>query len=373
MAIEQYQRPERVAQTGRLKAWFAGLQRSQRVSARDRRFFTEQLSLLLSTGTNLHASLQTLKEQLANPVMAQMTQQMLDDIAEGRQLSQALAKHPKLFSQTYINLIAASEDGGYMHEVLDQLVTMEEKRDQLQRTIIAAFAYPAFLLVFALGVVIFVLVVVFPKFTSMFAMIHDQLPVTTRWLMAVSDVFRHQWGYLLGGLVLTILAFRYWAASPAGRYRLDWAKLYLPGLRNFFIQLYLLQSLRVLSLSIGNGVNILDALHGCKEVVRNALFRRFIGSVEARVMEGEGIAVGFKNSSFIPPVVQQMISTGEETGNLAKVMTKLSDHYERELTSRLQLLSRMVEPVMLLVMGVVVGLLVSSLILPIFKLSRAVG
>jgi type II secretory pathway component PulF len=134
-----------------------------------------------------------------------------------------------------------------------------------------------------------------------------------------------------------------------------------------------MQSMRVLSLSLSNGVGILNALHSCKDVIRNSLFQKFISNVEEQVEEGDGISAGFSNISFIPHVVQQMITTGEESGNLPKLMARLADFYEREISVRLQTFSRLAEPVMLLVMGVVVGLLVSSLILPIFKLSRAVG
>lgn len=372
MAIELKTPSRKSTQTFEPGQVLKGLRR-RRIGNKDRHFFTEQMALLLSTGTNLHASLQALKGQMENPAMVALVEELTEEVGEGRQFSQALAKHPEVFSETYINLIAASEDGGFMHEVLEQLLEIEERREKLQRTLFSALSYPVFLLLFALGVVIFVLVVVFPKFADMFSMIQDQLPATTVFLMSASDFFRHQWAYLLVGSVLLFVALRHWVSGPARRDRVDWLKLHTPVVRSIFIQLYLLQSLRVLSLSLGNGVGIMDALQACKEVVHNNLFKRFIGSVEEGVERGDGIAVGFKGVPFIPPTVEQMIQTGEETGNLPKVMSRLADYYERELTGRLQTLSRLAEPVMLLIMGAVVGLLVSSLILPIFKLSRAVG
>ena len=372
MAIELKRQPLKTTNAISLGDTLKGLSR-RRISNKERRFFTEQMALLLETGSNLHASLLALKGQLSNPAMIDMVEQLIEDVGDGKQFSHALARHPQVFSQTYINLIAASEDGGFMHQVLEQLLEMEEKREQLQQTLFSALSYPVFLLLFAFGVVIFVLVVVFPKFSEMFSMISDQLPATTMWLMAASDFFRRQWVYLLIGIAVVVLLFRVWSASPAGAYRLDWVKLHLPVVRGIFIQLYLLQSLRVLSLSLSNGVGILDTLHACRDVVRNRLFQELISGIEAHVESGEGIAAGFRETSFIPSVVEQMISTGEETGNLPKVMARLADFYERELSNRLKTLSKLAEPVMLLVMGVVVGVLVSSLILPIFKLSRAVG
>ncbi|MBL3591506.1 MAG: type II secretion system F family protein [gamma proteobacterium endosymbiont of Lamellibrachia anaximandri] len=374
MAIE-HNRPAGKANTKEISMgeFFSGLAPKRRISDKDRRFFTERMALMLSTGTSLHISLQALEGQLENPSMQALVEQLIEDVGEGKQFSQALAKHPDVFSQTYINLIGASEEGGFMHEVLEQLLEMEEKREKLQRTMFSALSYPVFLLLFALGVVVFVLVVVFPKFADMFSSIQDQLPGTTLFLMAASHLFREQWAYLLTGLALLLIGLRYWAASNNGRQWLDWSKLHLPGLRGIFVRLYLMQSMRVLSLSLSNGVGILDALHASRDVVRNRLFHQFIDGVEQRVEGGDGIAAGFKGTGFIPPMVQQMIKTGEETGSLPKVMSRLADFYEGELSARLETVSRLAEPVMLLVMGVVVGVLVSSLILPIFKLSRAVG
>jgi len=344
----------------------------RRVTARDRMFFTEQLALLLEAGLALHSSLQTLRAQAENPAMGQVVAALLTDVAEGKTFSHALSRHPEVFSQTYVNLIAASENGGFMHQVLAQLLEMDEKREALHRTMVSALSYPAFLLVFALAVVIFVLVVVFPKFGATFSSIRDQLPGTTLVLMATSDLLRHYWAALIPGLIVGVALVRYWMVSDAGARRLDYLKLSLPGLSNIFVKLYLVRFLRVVSLSLGNGVGIMDTLKASREVVSNRLFQSVINDVALRVQEGSGIAPGLNRQHFIPKIVGQLIQTGEETGNLPKVTGRLASYYEQELEKYMKTLSRLAEPVMLLVMGAVVGLLVSSLILPIFKLSRAV-
>jgi len=305
--------------------------------------------------------------------MLELLDQLIDDIGQGAQFSAALAKHPAVFSTTYTNLVAAAEEGGFMHEVLQQLLALDEKREELRKTLVSALSYPLFLLVFALAVVVFVLVVVFPKFADLFSQIQDQLPVTTKFLMATSNVLKDHWIELTIGLVMSIGGFKFWSATENGIRKLDWARLNLPLVRHVFIQLYLVNSMRVLSMSLGNGVGMMDSLHACKFVVKNSLFQDFIGQIENQVEAGKGIAAGFQNVSFIPPIVEQMISTGEETGNLPKVMSRLADYFEGELSSKLQTLSRLAEPIMLLIMGGVVGLIVSSLILPIFKLTRVVG
>ena len=356
-----------------LNADLSGLFRRQPITARDRRFFTEQLALLMETGSSLQDGLSALQQQVDKPAMRELVQSIREDVEQGLQLSRALAKHPQVFSTTYTNLIAASEDGGFMHEVLEQLLEMEQKRDELRQIVFSALSYPIFLIVFALAVIVFVLLVVFPKFADLFEMIADDLPVTTLVLMRTSDFLANNGIVLLVASLLAVVGLKLWSQTPRGKQTVDWSRLHLPVIGKIFVQLYLVQSLRVLSLSVGNGVNILDSLHACREVVNNSLFQGFIRRVESNVEEGKGIAVGFAESSFIPPVVAQMIKTGEDSGNLPRVLSRLADYYENELTKLLRTVSKMAEPFMLLIMGGVVGLIVSSLILPIFKLSRAVS
>jgi type II secretory pathway component PulF len=343
------------------------------VSGKDRMFFTEQLGLLLETGSNLHNALQALEGQAPNGAFKAIIQAMLIDISEGRSFSYALGQHPEVFADNYVNLIAASESGGFIHEVLNQLLEMEEKREELRSTLMSAFSYPAFLLAFSVGVVIFVLTVVFPKFGPLFVSIADQLPATTRILMAMSDGIRDYWVYLLVASAALVMGGLRWCRSALGRLTIDQFKLRIPLIKDIFAQLYLIQAMRVLSLSLTNGVPMIEALRASREVVDNIVFKRFIDGVHAQVLEGQRLAYGFEQADFIPATVKQMIATAEESGSLAKVMLRLADYYERELGKRLATFARLVEPLMLLVMGTVVGLLVSSLILPIFKLSRAVS
>ena len=345
----------------------------RKIGDKDRKFFTEQMSLLLETGTPLLASLQALRKQLSNPAMADLVDELIYDIGQGQQFSTALRKHPQVFSVTYVNLVAASEEGGFMHEVLQQLLLLDEKRAALRQTMVSAMSYPVFLLVFALAVVVFVLVYVFPKFADLFAQIADQLPATTVFLMALSELLKQHWMLILAGVAAAIVGIKLWLGTENGRHKLDWARLNFPLIRHVYTQLYLVNTMRVLSLSLGNGVGMMDSLHAGKFVVDNSIFQDFIGEVEEQVENGNGVAVAFVNASFIPPIVEQMISTGEETGNLPRVMQRLADYFEDELTVRLNTLSRLAEPIMLLVMGGIVGVIVSSLILPIFKLSRVVG
>ncbi len=371
--IELHEIVDKRETTGTLKSLLTRpLSFGSRISSQDRRFFTEQLTLMLETGANLYEALQLLQEQSQQSAMSEIIDALLEDVASGRSFSEALAEHPEAFSTTYVNLVAASESGGFLHQVLAELLQMEEKADELNSTVRSALAYPAFLSFFSLGAVVFVLVAVFPKFSVMFAKIHDQLPATTIVLMHASEFLRSYWIPTIVALAAAAIVAMRWKDTPGGREKLDRLKITLPGIKHVFIQIYIVQTLRVMSLSLANGVNIIDALNATRDVVDNAIMRQFFVTVEEQVQQGNGIAAGFAQNELIPVLVQRMIATGEDSGNLPKVMSRLAEFYERELTKRLTSLSKMAEPIMLLVMGLVVGIIVSSLILPIFKLSRAV-
>ncbi len=343
-----------------------------RISGEDRMFFTEQLALLLDTGTPLHKSLKTLHSQIRQPKLREVIESLAAEVEMGNSFSSALAKHPEAFSPTYCKLIEASEGGGFMPQVLEELLQMEDRQERLKNTISSAATYPLFMLLFSLAVVVFVLVFVFPKFEDIFSSIKNQLPVTTVFLLATSDLLRHHWALLMPLLAAILLAIGYALHTPTGSYQLDRAKLGLPGFRDIFQQIYLVQLMRVLSLSLEHGVSIRDALIACRNVVRSQPYQSLITKAERDVQQGQGIARAFSSSPHVPTLAKEMLLTGEETGNLARVMARIADYYERKLRQQLDRLSKLAEPTMLILMGLVVGIIVSSLILPIFKLSRVV-
>lgn len=339
----------------------------------DRIFFTEQLALMLETGMPLFDSLKAFSQLEIKPNLKTIIISLMTDVEEGNSFSAALRQHPDFFSLAYINLIAAAENGGFLDKVLKELQVMDEKREKLKSTVTSAMIYPAFLILFSFAVVIFVLVVVFPKFAVLFERIKDDLPVTTLALMTASNALIDYWWAFLSAMILFCVAAYLWLHSRQGIEVMDKFKLSVYMVKDIFIQLYLIQSMRLMSMSMANGVSAVDTLGACGEVVNNSVFNRFIARLKTQVEEGAGFASGFEQATFIPPTVKQMINTGDATGNLAIVMARIADYYERELEKKLAVFTRLVEPMMLLIMGVIVGLLVSSLILPIFKLSRAVG
>jgi len=338
----------------------------------ERMLFTERLGLLLETGVSLAEAIKVLRRQTDDPLLAVILTSISDTVSEGKPFSAALARHPEFFSQTYVSLVAAAEDGGFLPEVLEQLRNMDEKNSQLRSNIIEAVSYPAFLVVFSIAVIIFVLVYIFPKFSDLFQSIRDQLPWPTLALMFASDMLRNYWWAMVGVLAIAAFLFTHWMRTPEGKLAVDRLKMRAPVIGEIYVQIYLCQTLGVLGMSLANGVPITAALKAVQDVVDNSIFFDFLRNIQRHINEGRGVAVGFLESEFIPPMVKQMISTGDQTGNLAKVMSRVSDFYGRELNKRIAVVAKGVEPIMLLIMGVVVGLIVASLILPIFKLSRAV-
>ena len=345
---------------------------SGRIGAGERMLFTERLELLLETGLSLLDALNTLHQQTSEPRVAAVLSALAATVGDGKSFSAALAQHPEMFPQTYVRLIAAAEEGSFLPQVLTQLREIDEKNNNIRSSLAGALAYPAFLIAFSAAVVVFVLVVIFPKFKDLFVSIKNELPVTTRALMFASDMLRDHWLILSIAGVAVVVMFVKWLQSPGGVRAVDELKLRSPLIGKIFVQVYVSQTLRVLGMSLSNGVPLTVALKASQDVVSNSVFAGFLDRVLESVQQGRGIAAGFAEASFVPPMVRQMVATGEQSGNLAHVMHRIADFYERELAKRIAAFAKAVEPVMLVVMGLVVGLIVSALILPIFKISRSV-
>jgi len=220
---------------------------------------------------------------------------------------------------------------------------------------------------------IFVLLVVFPKFAELFTSIGDQLPATTKVLMAISGFLLDHWIGVCVALTIAVVGAISWLKSAAGRAVMDRAKLTLPVLRSVWQRVYIVLWLRVLGLSVEHGVSLVEGVRTSRGVVNNALVQDFLSDLSTTIEQGGRLSVGVADTVWIPKLAKQMLATAEESGSLAPVMLRLSDYYNRELERALDRFSKMVEPIMLVFMGAMVGLLVSAMILPIFKLSSAVS
>jgi type II secretory pathway component PulF len=334
-------------------------------------FFTSQLSLMLEVGTSLNAALHAIGKQTKNPAFKKIISAMHKDIEEGKQLSEAMRPHASVFSEVFVSMVKAGETGGFLKKILDRLVEMQEKRQALVAQIRSTMTYPAVLCVLAVVVVIFILTFVLPKFTAFFAGKEEVLPFTTLFMIDLSaSLKQHWWVYLTGvaGLAGGLIVFK---KSPVGQIVIDWLFINLPLLRKISNKIYTCQLLQTLGYLMESQVPLLEALEVNRPAVGNRYYRLFVDEITDSVQKGGRFAHPFGTNPYILESVKQMVAAGEEAGNLPRVMLRLAEFYEGEVDRELKGLAAMIEPLALIVLGGVIGLIVSSVILPMFKLSQA--
>ena len=343
---------------------------NRQVTTRETIFFMSQLSLTLEIGMSLKEALKVIGEQTKNPVFKDVIRAMLRDIEEGRQLSEAMRRHPRLFNPVYVSMIRAGETGGFLKGIVDRIVELQEKREALIAQVRAALTYPVVLCVLGIVVVVFILVGVLPKFTQFFAGKEHILPFSTRFLIALSASLRgYWWVYVLGATGL-VLGIKWWKDSPPGRALID--RFCVSGpVGRLCNKIYTCQMLRTLGHLMESHVPLLEALEVTRGTIKNRYFTRFVTDIMSHVEQGGKFAQPFSSYPYITQTVKAMVATGEEAGRLPPVLLRLAEFFDSEVEQEIKRLSSMIEPLALIVMGGVVGLIVSSVILPMFKLARA--
>ncbi len=343
---------------------------NSKISSKEIMFFTNQLALMIEIGTPLNTSLTAIAGQLKNQVLKEAVTGIAAEVEEGKLLSQAMSRYPHVFSDVYISLVKSGENTGKLKEMLERQTALQEKQDKFVAALKKSLTYPAILCTLSFAVVVFMLVYVFPKFSDIFKEIEDVLPVTTRFLLWLSNFLQSFWHASIVVTALCCWAIYAFVKSENGKLVFDRLKISVPFLAGIYIKIYLTVTMRMLGFLMGSNIPLLDALRIVRRATGNAVFGRFIDSIARNVEEGRGMSLAFTEAAFIPDTVKQMVKTAEETQNVAKVMLRLSDYYEGETDDQLKKFTSMIEPLLLIVMGVVVGGIVLSLILPIFKLSR---
>jgi type II secretory pathway component PulF len=334
-------------------------------------FFTSQLSLMLEIGTPLKNALEAIRNQTKNTDFKEVIQCMLRDVEEGQQLSNAMKRHPHVFNNVFNSMVKAGETGGFLHEILNRMVEMQEKRQALLTQIRSALTYPMFLCLLGFVVVVFVLVGVLPKFTAFFEGKEHILPLTTRFLMAMSASMREYWWIYLIGCAGFVLGLKLFKNSERGQILIDWSFIKLPLLSRLSNKINTCSMLRTLGNLMESAVPILQALDVTRDTIKNRYFKHFIQKIQDRVREGGKFTQPFSDYPFILDSVKQMVATGEEVGNLSEVMLRLAKFYDAEVDRELKNIATLIEPMALVVMGAMVGVIVSSVVLPLFRLAHA--
>ena len=363
--------PAEASPSGRvLDRWLSRTALAGTVSGRDLAGFTRDLATLFGAGLPIDRALRILIEATENQRFKPVIESMLEDVQGGSYLSDAMLKHPRIFSKYYTNMVRAGEAGGVLDSVLARLSVFLEESQDLRDYIRSAMIYPVFLVVVGGLSVIILLTFVIPKFAVIFADLGQALPLSTRLLLGFSTFLRdYAWAILLVLAALGVAVSR-WLRTPLGRYRMDRLKLQVPVWREVVQAIETARFTRTLGTLIQSGVPILKALMLVRDVIANQVVADAVEAIQDRVKEGDSMAHPMANSGYFPPLAVQMVTVGEETGKLDLMLLRVADSYDKHVRSLVKRLINLLEPVMILVMGLIVGFVVISMLMAIFSINE---
>jgi type II secretory pathway component PulF len=345
--------------------------RSNKVALDELFVLTRQLSLLLKTGNALVPSVGALSTQACSPSLRQVLRQVHAHLEGGGEFSDALARHPKVFDSLFVSLVRAGEATGSLEESFDRIAGILETRRQLRARIREAMTYPMVLGLLMIVVVIFMLIFVVPRFAEIFQGSEDELPFSTLLFLGLSNFLRSSWWMALTMAILACVGLR-WLGRTEALWKLwDRLKMSIPVVGKVYEESYVFQLCSSLGMLLGSHVPHLEAIGIARNAIRSSHYRDFFQSLSRNVEAGRGFSLAFQESKFLPDSVKLMVSTGETSGALSTVFTRLAERYREILERDVRRLGALLEPIMLLVMGMMVGFIAVSFILPIFRMSRA--
>lgn len=342
-----------------------------RITIKDLVIFSRQFSVLVSANVNLVESLTTIVDQTANLKLKMVISDIAYQVDSGSLLSDAMGKWSKHFSGFFINVIRSGETSGKLDEVLTYLANEMEKDYDMSKKITGAFIYPAFVLSGLTGVGIMMMVFVVPQLTGVLAETGAQLPLATRIIIAISDFLKNYFVLVIIFVVLGVIGFRMYAKTARGGRQVDFIKLHLPIFGDLFQTIYIVQFCRSLSTLLKGGVNITKSLEVTIDIVRSRVYQDLISKTLDAVNEGHPVAYVFESSKEIPSMVPQMMSVGEKTGKLDDILEKIVDFYSREINNKLANLTTLMEPIIMVVMGVGVGIMVAAVLMPMYNIATS--
>ncbi len=335
--------------------------------------FSRQLATMVNAGIPLVQSLDILSEQMESVTFRNVVTTIRSDVESGSSLSAALEKHPKVFTVLYTNMVRAGETSGMLDEILERLAGYLEKSGSLARKVKSAMVYPAVVSCMAMGITLVLLLKVIPTFKDIFASLGGTLPMPTQILINISDTLQAYFIYCVAGVGGLCFAFAKIIQTPQGKLRFDQLKLSLPIFGPLLRKVAVARFSRTLSTLIRSGVPILGALEIVGKTSGNVVIEAAVESARVGIREGESISAPLAKSKAFPPMVTRMISVGEESGELEKMLTKIADFYEDQVDAAVSGLTSLIEPLIIAFLGIVVGSIVIAMFLPIFKISELVG
>lgn len=349
--------------------------RRKRVNSRHLATFYAQLADLLHSGVPLLRSLSILERQAASPALVEVLREIHARVSDGTGLAEAMAQHPRVFDDLSVSMIRAGQEGGFLEDVLRRIANFTEHQEDLKAKVTGAMAYPVFLAV--VGFIVLNILVIFfvPRFEPIFKKLDEkgELPGITVAIVGLSHLLQNYMIFVLAFVALLFYAFRRWAATESGRRQLDAIRLRIPGAGKIFLHLAISRFSRILGTMLHNGIPILQALRIAKDSTGNKILSDAIEQAAENVKGGDRLAEPLAACKYFPRDVIEIVAVGEESNNLEKVLIDIADGLEKRTARQLELFVRLLEPVMLLVMAVVTLIIVAGLLLPVFKMSSAMG
>jgi type II secretion system protein F len=340
----------------------------KRVKINDMASFNRQLADLLSSGIPLVKGLSVIQNQTTNPTLRMIITQITQDVSGGDSLAGAMSRHPRVFSKLYVAMIRAGEAGGLLDQVLQRLADFAETEAETKSKIKGALAYPAVMVLAGSGAIVILMTVVMPKIMKIYSDLNQQLPSTTLALIGLSNMLRNYWYIFVVGIASAIFIFWRTLNTKEGKRAFDLFLVKIPLLGDMIVKKEVANFARTLGSLLHNGVSILSALDIVHGVLTNQVVADEVATIPENVTQGEGVAAPLRKSKVFPPVVVNMMAIGEETGRLDDVLLKIAKSYDTEVERSVKTMTSLLEPLVILFMGVVVGFIVISMLLPIFSI-----
>jgi type IV pilus assembly protein PilC len=339
------------------------------VDAKSLQIFSRQFATMIEAGLNVVSALVILEDQTDDKILGEVIRQLRADVEGGLLLSEAMAKHPKVFSRLYISMVEAGEAAGILDIVLDRVAFQIEKAEGIRRRVKGAMVYPTMVLIFATLVLIGMLMFLVPVFVNIFSQLGGQLPTLTMYVVKASNFLKSYWFIVLPSIPTGIWLFRKWKRTESGRQTWDKFLLKVPmKIGDTVLKVTMARFSRTLSTLVAAGVDIIKALEITGQTSGNWVVEEALAGVRAKVHEGIPIAQPLIENDVFPPMVAQMVKIGEETGELEKMLAKIADFYEDEVDAAVQSLTSIVEPIMMIGVGLMVGVIIIAMYMPMFKM-----
>jgi type IV pilus assembly protein PilC len=343
------------------------------IGTKDLAIFTRQFATMINAGLPLVQCLDILSRQLDKQLFRDITKKVMNDIEGGSTLCEAFRKHPKAFDDLYVNMVNAGEAGGILDTILLRLAEYIEKIEALKRKVKGAMMYPAVVFTVAVGATLFMLMFIIPTFAKMFSDFGAELPLPTRIVLGASNLIRDWWWLGIAVMVGTVFGLKRYYATDKGQHAIDGLMLKAPVLGDVIRKGSVARFTRTLGTLVSSGVPILDGLEITAKTAGNVIVKDAVMSARASIREGDTISNPLRQSGVFPPMVVQMITVGEETGALDEMLTKIADFYDDEVDSAVEALTSIIEPVMIVFMGAIVGGMVVAMYLPIFRMVNVIA